>query len=162
MAHLKYSYTDVSLVEVPDEVSKVISIVGCPYKCINCHSKHTWTADGYRLDNKHIRKILNEADTDYCSCLLFMGGDWEPNELHDIITGIKRVTNLKIALYTGLNLEDYLKNNDLMRLLSILDYVKFGEYKEELGGLDSKCTNQVMYKLFKGRIVEDITNKFWS
>jgi len=45
--------------------------------------------------------------------------------------------------------------------LAILDYVKFGPYIEDLGGLKSPKTNQRLYKRV-GEEWTDITSAFWK
>ena len=58
--------------------------------------------------------------------------------------------DLKTALYSGrVAIED--------DLYDVFDYVKIGPYIESLGPLNSKTTNQRLYKN-----KEDITNKFWK
>lgn len=43
------------------------------------------------------------------------------------------------------------------------DYVKIGDYRKELGGLNSPTTNQKMYRLNKKtEEYEDITSMFWN
>ena len=41
------------------------------------------------------------------------------------------------------------------------DFIKLGPYKEEFGPLNSKTTNQRMYRVHNSEL-EDITNKFWK
>lgn len=49
--------------------------------------------------------------------------------------------------------------------LSVLDYIKLGPYKKDLGGLDNPNTNQRFYKITASDSsslinIEDITPKF--
>ena len=49
--------------------------------------------------------------------------------------------------------------------MNVLDYIKVGPYKEELGGLDSPNTNQRFYKITTSDSsslinIKDITLKF--
>ena len=63
--------------------------------------------------------------------------------------------DVKIAWYSGrqelsedINLENF-------------DYIKLGPYMEEFGPLNSRTTNQRMYKVHDCEL-EDITSKFWK
>ena len=42
-----------------------------------------------------------------------------------------------------------------------LDYYKIGSYKEELGPLNKKTTNQKLYRIINKQ-PEDITYRFWK
>ena len=78
------------------------------------------------------------------SCVLFLGGDWDP----ELLTFLKIAKDFgyKTCLYTG--------NTDAnTELLSYLDYIKTGPYIEELGGLTSKNTNQKFIKLETGEVL---------
>ena len=45
--------------------------------------------------------------------------------------------------------------------IKYFDYIKIGPYIPKLGGLDNVNTNQIMYKIEDGRLI-DITSKFWK
>ena len=47
------------------------------------------------------------------------------------------------------------------RYASLFDYVKIGGYREELGGLNSRTTNQKLFRVTNGT-TEDITARFWK
>ena len=79
-----------------------------------------------------------------------MGGDYNITELNYVMDCINS-RGLKNCLYTGLN---YIPTG-----LKMLDYIKIGEYKKELGGLDKLTTNQKFYKNIDGQYV-DITSVF--
>ena len=149
---LKYIGYQVVLQEVPDEISLAINISGCPHRCEGCHSKYLWEDDG--------EPLLNNLDfwldkyNDYISCVCFMGGDQDEDELIEAINKVKRHdSNLAICLYTG----SYSVNK---KILKLLDYIKIGPYIENLGGLNNPNTNQKMYEIYKGYQMKDITYKF--
>jgi hypothetical protein len=63
-------------------------------------------------------------------------------------------------MYAGADSIFQIKNE----VVGLLDYIKIGSYKEDLGGLDNPTTNQKMYKVNKSNnyyMLEDITHKFW-
>jgi anaerobic ribonucleoside-triphosphate reductase activating protein len=68
--------------------------------------------------------------------VLFLGGDHHKSELIELLKVCKEF-NLKTALYTGNNKLD-------VDIAKHLDYVKLGQYVEELGNLKSETTNQVL------------------
>ena len=98
----------------------------------------------------------NRLDYDHCTTLLFMGGEWEEEAFLNVIETLTiglaydsrySTHTKKFALYTGANLEE-LKYSRLF--FKYFDYIKFGPYKKEYGGLDCKGTNQYMIqKLWK-------------
>ena len=53
--------------------------------------------------------------------------------------------NLKTAMYVGTDIINIIK--DYGYFLNFLDYLKVGSYISNLGGLDSKTTNQRLYSL---------------
>ena len=142
-----YDNYDVVFQEIPNEVSLAFTIEGCPNNCEGCHSPHLREQNGIELTKDHLKKIINQYDN-LITCVLFLGGDSFHDELYDLINLCKE-NSLKTALYSG--------NNSINgKLVEILDYYKIGCYIKELGGLNSKTTNQKLYK------IEDITNLFWS
>jgi anaerobic ribonucleoside-triphosphate reductase activating protein len=146
---MKYTKIDITFQEVPNEVSLVISIAGCPLRCKGCHSADTW--------NKNTGKILTEAVIldklkqykSLITCVCFLGGEWLDTELLNYLKLIKS-NQLKTCLYTGLE-----KVNP--RLLRELDYVKLGPWDENKGGLNQISTNQ---KFIKVKTMECLNHLF--
>jgi anaerobic ribonucleoside-triphosphate reductase activating protein len=134
---MNFSYPQIALSEVPDEISLTLSISGCPFRCKGCHSKETWDKNwGELLTIDKLNELINKNK--HITCVLFYGGEWRKEELKNFIKFVKN-KGLKTALYSGMNsmIED---------LEDLLDYYKIGEYIEELGGLQSEKTNQQIYK----------------
>lgn len=77
----------------------------------------------------------------YISCVLYLGGEWEAEELTTQLDYVKS-RGLKTALYTGL---DYSQVDG--EILRRLDFLKYGEYNAELGPLTSKKSNQRLVNL---------------
>lgn len=153
---LKYLGYTVVFQEVPDEVTLAINISGCPHKCEGCHSKYLWEYMGY-----YISDDLSDLIKKYkglITCICFMGGDQNQEELAGLLTHIRK-HGLKTALYTGLDSIDGLDNN----VLNNLDYCKIGHYDYSRGGLDNPNTNQMMFKQdFEFKKWNDITHRFWK
>ena len=140
--------------DVPDELALAISLSGCPIHCKGCHSTFTWDPFfGELLTDDMFRNII--VKNKYASCVLFYGGEWQLERLLELID-IAKEYRLKVCLYTGLELEKVDET-----LINSLDYLKVGPYIEQLGGLNKKTTNQKMYKIENGKLI-DITNKFYQ
>ena len=84
-----------------------------------------------------------------------MGGDSCPDYIEQLALFIKYQSwyPLKVAWYSGKSSIP----NDLD--ISLFNYIKVGPYIPKLGGLDSETTNQIMYKVDNGNLI-DITYRF--
>ena len=153
---LKYLGYSIVCQEVPDEVSLVINVSGCPHKCEGCHSKYLWEYAGHYVSDD-LDKLLNKYHG-LITCVCFMGGDQNQEELLELLMNVHR-HKLKTALYTGVdNLQDL-----SVRVLGNLDYCKIGHYDDSSGGLNNKHTNQKMFMWnWHTNKWEDITYKFWK
>lgn len=154
---LKYVDTKVVFAEIPDEITLAINISGCPCNCRGCHSSYLAGDIGELLCVSTLNQLI--FDNKGVTCVAFMGGDANPFEVNVLAKAIKENTNSKVAWYSGrqeLSEDIELKN---------FDYIKLGPYIEEFGPLNSKTTNQKMYKVVKQNgnyKLVDITNKFWK
>ena len=86
-----------------------------------------------------------------------MGGDINPTEINAIAKYIKqKYRTIKIGWYTG--------RTTISRQIDIkfFNYIKVGPYIKHLGPINSKTTNQKMYRVENESILNDITNKFWK
>lgn len=152
---LKFHNYDIVFAEIPDEVSLAINITNCPNACKNCHSLWLWKDEGEELNEESLSLILGEYISGI-TCVAFMGGDREPKAIDGLAKFVKEKFNKKVAWYSGkkeISKEINPKN---------FDYIKIGSYIEELGALKQRTTNQKLYKLHNGEIVEDITYRFWK
>lgn len=152
---LKFHNYDIVFAEIPDEVSLAINITNCPNACKNCHSLWLWKDEGDELNEESLSLILSEYISGI-TCVAFMGGDREPKAIDVLAKFVKEKFNKKVAWYSGkkeISKEINPKN---------FDYIKIGSYIEELGALKQRTTNQKLYKLHNGEIVEDITYRFWK
>ncbi len=154
---LKYVNTDVVFQEIPDEVTLAINISNCPCHCPGCHSKFLWGDNGQQLSEKTIDTLLEECGSDI-SCVCFMGGDAEPEEVNRLAAYLREAyKNKKIAWYTGRTLISHLINR------KNFDYIKVGPYIAHLGPLKSKTTNQRLFRLdHEKQQMVDITSWFWK
>lgn len=159
---LKYVNTEITFLEVPDEITLCINISNCPCHCIGCHSSYLAEDIGEGLTLDKIYKLIENNEGITCIC--FMGGDSSPKEIDMFARCIKDLYDIKIAWYSG--------RQELSKDINLkwFDFVKLGPYKEECGPLNSKTTNQRMYKVVtdnyedgtSGYELIDITYKFWK
>lgn len=153
---LKYTDTQVTFREIPDEITLCINISGCPIKCPDCHSKKLWDDVGTELSSNELLRLISKNKG--ITCISLMGGDSDILEIKNLIYTIRNEYDdeLAIAWYSG---------QDVIHpaMLAILDYYKYGSYKKELGGLDSPTTNQKLFEIRRdiGQTI-DITYKFWK
>lgn len=153
---LKYSDTLVSFSEIPDEITLCINISNCPNKCEGCHSSWLQKNIGIELNNYELYDIINKNSG--ISCVCFMGGDSDPEEINNLAIKIKS-KNLKVGWYSGKS-----EISDKINIKNF-DYIKIGPYLKDKGPLSDKNTNQKMYEIihFTGmNSLKDITYKFWK
>lgn len=159
---LKYTDTKIVFQEIPDEITLAINISGCPIRCPDCHSKYLWEDVGEPLNRCSLHNLIEKNKG--ISCIAFMGGDANVPYLHTLIYWTRtRYPKLKIAWYSG---RDSLLWQFKESEVANLDYIKIGSYIKERGPLNSRTTNQRLYKISHspngGSIVEDITKRFWK
>jgi anaerobic ribonucleoside-triphosphate reductase activating protein len=147
---LKFVDTKVVFSEIPEEITLAINISGCPCACSGCHSSYLMQDIGEELTGNALSKLIegNKGIT----CVSIMGGDSNP-EYVDYLSDTVKSSGLKYAWYSGrTGISDKVD-------ISRFDYIKVGPYIDELGALESKNTNQKMYKVLDGTLV-DITYLF--
>ena len=137
---LKYVDAKVVFAEVPNEITLAINISNCPCQCKGCHSSYLAQDIGTELTFNEVRKLIKKNSG--ISWIALMGGDAEPDKINTLASFITNHYNsIKVAWYSG---RQELSNSiDLFNF----DYIKLGPYKEELGPLNSRTTNQRFYKV---------------
>ncbi|MBQ4355704.1 MAG: anaerobic ribonucleoside-triphosphate reductase activating protein [Bacteroidales bacterium] len=149
---LKYYNFDIVFQEIPDEVTLAVNITNCPHHCPGCHSPHLHENVGFALDETEIDQLLSKYGKQI-TCFCFMGGDANPQEVSRLADYLHKNTNLKVAWYSG--------NTQLPDTFSRFDYVKVGPYLADRGGLNSRETNQRLYRNQNGQPF-DLTHRFWK
>lgn len=151
---LKFYNYDIVFQEIPDEVTLAVNITHCPIHCPQCHSKFLWEDMGEPFNEESAAIMIGEYK-DAITCLSFMGGDNEPQEVNRLAAWIKQTyPSLKVAWYSGRhNLSSEVD-------ISHFDYIKLGPYIGEKGGLKSPSTNQRLYKISPTGEWDDITFRF--
>lgn len=129
--------------EIPNEISISFFISGCKIHCKGCHSSEFWGDVGTTLTVDYFNSVLSKYQG-LASCVLFLGGEWT-DEL-PLFLDLAREQGYKTALYTG--------DTDVSHeLKDRLNYLKTGEWRGDLGGLDSADTNQVLMNLDTGEVM---------
>lgn len=151
---LKYVDSKVVFAEIPDEVTLAINISNCPCHCEGCHSPYLAEDIGEPLDLQHLTNLIDTNKGITCVCI--MGGDANPSEVDDIAQDIKYYyPELKVGWYSGAKE----LNNDIN--IDNFGYIKLGPYMKDKGALDNVNTNQRIYKVVNGELI-DITSVFWK
>ena len=153
---LKYTDYDIVFSEIPDETTFAINISNCPNRCPGCHSPQLMEDIGELLTESSLSKLVGKYINDI-TCICFMGGDREPQEINKLAAFIKKeYQNIKTGWYSGKPELPSGFNTD------VFNYIKLGPYIATLGGLKSKTTNQHLYKYGDNQNIEDITYRFWN
>ena len=151
---LKYSDIAIGLQEIPGEVSLVINITNCLFRCKGCNAKQLWEDIGEPLSYENLNMLLDSTLQDI-TCVIFMGGDIAPDEINELASHIRaNYPALKIGWYSGG------QTTTVFTEYKNFDYLKFGSFIKKLGPLTSPKTNQRLYKVQKG-ILQDLTNLMW-
>ena len=137
---LKYVSYDVVFREIPDETTLALNISGCPHRCPGCHSPWLQSDAGQPLTDSELSALLNRYGSTI-TCVCFMGGDGEPDEVARLATLIRRTTSLKVGWYSG---RVALPPDFPLRPFH---YIKLGPYIAHLGPLFSPTTNQRLYRI---------------
>lgn len=142
---LKYLGYSITMQEVPNEISLVINVSGCPHKCEGCHSQYLWEYEGNYIKDD-LEDIINFYDG-MITCVCFMGGEQNIDELVEHLIYIKN-HKLKTALYSGC---DFIE--EIYDAILYLDWIKIGRYVEALRtdnniqyGIKLATSNQHIYK----------------
>ncbi|MBN2786736.1 MAG: anaerobic ribonucleoside-triphosphate reductase activating protein [Paludibacteraceae bacterium] len=150
---LKYYNYDIVFQEIPDEVTLAINITNCPNRCKGCHSPHLQQDIGEYLDKEVIDNLISKYGSSI-TCFCFMGGDRYPHQVANLAKYIRcTYSQLKTAWYSGC------EQLPVEFEKSHFQYIKLGGYIEERGDLRNKNSNQHIYELHNGKMI-DISYKF--
>lgn len=135
-----YSY-DIVCQEIPDEITLAVNISCCPNRCPGCHSPWLWEDAGELMTDEMLCSLIDRYSV-AITCFCFMGGDAQPSEVERLSKKIKQqYPHLKTAWYSGR--EELPDGFDV----TVMDYIKTGQYIEALGGLKSPDTNQRLFRV---------------
>lgn len=151
---LKYHTIDVSCRAIPQEVSLIFNITGCTIKCPGCCERALWKDKGIPLTFDELRSILENYNS-AVSCVCFMGGEHEPQEINVLARFVKHnYPCLRTAWYSGL--DKIAKEVDYTNF----NYLKTGAYEASKGALGTPGTNQRVFIVEEDCSLTDITEKY--
>lgn len=150
---IKYSDSFVVFEEIPDKVSLALNITNCANNCPGCHSPELALDMGQELTEDTIDRLIKGNAG--ANCFLFMGEGRDYKRLLELVMYIKeKYPYMAVGVYSGRDeVED--------EYYKVFDYVKVGPYKQDLGPLNKRTTNQRLYKMVDG-VKTDITERFWK
>ena len=147
---LKCCSYDIVCQEIPDEITLAVNISGCPNRCPGCHSPWLWEDEGEWLTEEML-SVLMDRYSSAVTCFCFMGGDADPVEVERLARWIRNTyPHIKTAWYSGK--ESLPGGFDI----TVLDFLKLGPYKQELGALKSATTNQALYRVMTDSTLQKI------
>ena len=166
MVPLKFANHMIGFREVPNEISILINVSNCPYRCDECHSPELQGDNGLPLTIEALDGLItfyNLQGKVPITCICFMGDGGNRPEIGKLVKHCHDKGFLT-CLYTGsTNVCEAVKCSD-----NTLDFIKVGTYMKEHGPLNSPTTNQKFYEIhYRGDtngeewfLLEDITNLF--
>ena len=149
--------TSVVIEEIPDKVTLAVDISNCQGNCEGCHSPFLREDVGDELTEEAIDSLI--AKNFGVDCFLFLG---EGNDQDSLIRLAEHVRSkgLAAALYSG-------RKDVEKEIYLAFDYVKTGPYMAHFGPLNSRTTNQRLFKVthdFSSKPdykLTDLTSRFW-
>lgn len=105
---------------------------GCKHHCQGCHNRETWNFDPNQLYT--IDELINKiADESFEKNVTLSGGDplFQISEVFKLCTRLKE-NGYNIWLYTGYTLEQIKLNDNLRKILTVIDVLVDGKFVEEL------------------------------
>lgn len=153
---LRYADYDIVFQEIPGEVTLAINLSNCPNRCPGCHSPQLWEDTGEPLTEESLAGLLQRYGK-AATCVCFMGGDASPGDVQRLAAYLHRQTiaSVKVGWYSGRPALP--AGFDA----ALFQFIKLGPYIEAAGGLKSEKTNQRLYRVEGGKMV-DITRCFTS
>ena len=139
---MKVASFDIVFQEIPGEVTLALNLSNCPCHCPGCHSPHLAEDIGEELNEELLDDLIGRY-RGLITCVAFMGGDAEPDQVVRWAEYVKS-QKIKTAWYSGRPALP--ESLTAKRSYLPFDYVKLGPYIESLGGLKSPTTNQRLYK----------------
>lgn len=109
-----------------------IYAAGCPNQCPGCHNPESWDIKKGRPVSTE--DLLEKVLSDEFANVTFSGGDpmFQPEGFTKLASDIKRKSNKTIWCYTGYKFEQLLKNPTQAALLSHIDVLVDGRFKQSL------------------------------
>ncbi len=136
----------VTLSEIPGKTSLVIEFNNCQQRCPGCHSPHLWEKDKEYSLNALLYGIGTLLVSDI-NCILLMGGtnNGIPLEsLRKLVESIYTKWSIPVAIYDG-RPETEEQKKEMLSWYGLF-WLKTGDYREDLGGIEYPGSNQRLYE----------------
>ena len=85
---MKVASFDIVFQEIPGEVTLALNLSGCPCHCQGCHSQHLWEDIGEEMNEELLDGLLARYGS-MITCVCFMGGDQDPEEVARLVSYLK-------------------------------------------------------------------------
>lgn len=102
---------------------------------------------------KDLKTIYDTIDREYCTTVLLLGDD-NPVYINFLASCIKDLYDVKVAWFSEKS------SIDCRIQKHVFNYIKIGPYVKYRGDLYTKTTNQRLFKIKHGKLI-DITNRCW-
>ena len=163
----------ITLSEIPGKTALIVEFANCQQRCPGCDSQYLW-CPGEDLSLSEVLTYIDCSLNEDVNCILLMGGTTNGIPLEDLkklVESIYKRFAIPTAIYSGLP-EEETRMSEMAAWFG-LDYLKTGDYREELGGIECPRSNQKFYKkdfrhTLKDNVLkveffwDDITYKFRS
>lgn len=113
-----------------------IYCAGCHHHCPGCHNPSTWSFDHGKL--MEVDELFSIINSDELTNVTFTGGDpmYQASGFAELASRIKSETDKTIWCYTGFTFEQCLQDDEMRRLLSLIDVLVDGPFEEGLRNTD--------------------------
>lgn len=143
------NYSDIKKIDIANGPGCRVSLFvsGCTHRCKNCFNKETWDFRfGKEFTNDTINEIIDYINPSYIKGLTLLGGDpMEYVNIKGLLPLLRRIKkeypDKNIWCFTGYLFEELLDKLDdkyYKEILSYIDVLVDGEFKEELKSLNLK------------------------
>lgn len=133
----------VTLQEIPGQISVFFEIGNCKQRCKGCHSPYL-SIPLAKVHWTEVTEMVHYAETEKArgaTAIVLMGGTTNGVVLEDLKKAIEILANvLPVGIYSGAPVNSL--TTKFLMAIPVLSWLKAGEYKEKLGGLNSFTTNQ--------------------
>jgi anaerobic ribonucleoside-triphosphate reductase activating protein len=159
-------------------LSTTLWVSGCEQHCEDCFNSETWDFNAGKLFDKSIEdKIIESLKNPHIKNFVLLGGDpCHPRNLDTVTKFCREIRDnddiknrkepLQIIVYTGFTLENFLKIDNAIDFLQLIDIMIDGRYDKSRPTkiLDFRgSTNQQAYKFYdNGLNWENISKEYFK
>lgn len=134
-------------------IGSVLFVQTCSHKCLGCHNKETWDAEGGALFTEEVfNKMMEDLAKNHIKRLTLSGGDPFDNLLvsNYVASEFKyRYPEKELWIYTGYTMEELKKRKEFLPLLECADVLVDGPFIEEEKDLTLKFRGSKNQKIWR-------------